>query len=42
MSPVVRITDPSMRMRLLLTAGLAALVSTSGAAGALGPMPLRE
>src|SRR5918912_117492 len=31
-----------MRMRLLLTLGLAALVSTSGAAGALGPMRLRE
>jgi|GEM_PF-1140248 len=42
MSPGVPFTDPSMRMRLLLSAGLAALVSTSGAAGALGPMPLRE
>src|SRR5919202_6245731 len=31
-----------MRMRLLLTAGLAALVSTSGASAALGPMRLRE
>jgi Subtilase family len=31
-----------MRMRLLLTVGLAALVSTAGAAGALGPMRLRE
>jgi Subtilase family len=31
-----------VRMRLLLTLGLAALVSTSGAAGALGPMRLRE
>jgi subtilisin family serine protease len=31
-----------MRMRLLLTLGLAALVSTSGASAALGPMRLRE
>src|ERR671932_174652 len=31
-----------MRMRLLLTAGLAALVSTSGASAVLGPMRLRE
>src|ERR671929_395847 len=31
-----------MRMRLLLTAGLAVLVSTSGASAALGPMRLRE
>src|SRR5919199_214351 len=31
-----------MRMRLLLTLGLAALVSTSGAAAALGPMRLHE
>src|SRR5918912_3495806 len=31
-----------MRMRLLLTVGLAALVSTSGASAAPGPMRLRE
>ena len=31
-----------MRMRLLLTVGLAALVSTAGASAALGPMRLRE
>src|ERR671931_1585931 len=31
-----------MRMRLLLTVGLAALVSTSAASAALGPMRLRE
>jgi len=51
MSPVVAFTDPStdsaprrpvMRMRLLLTAGLAVLVSSPGAAGALQPMRLRE
>src|SRR5436309_11978894 len=51
MSPPLRSTDPSpdsasrrvlMRMRLLLTVGLAALVSTAGASAALGPMRLRE
>src|ERR671930_168576 len=51
MSPVVPSTDPSpglrsrrapMRMRLLLTAGLAVLASSPGAAGALAPMRLRE
>src|SRR2546423_9613808 len=31
-----------MRMRLLLTVGLAALVSTAGASAALGPMRLRS
>src|SRR5919197_5484846 len=50
MSPVVPSTDPSpglrsrrapMRLRLLLTAGLAVLASSPGAAGALAPMRLR-